>query len=56
MQRPSKPPLVSRAADFHPEDGGHSFLRNIGSYTDYTALHPNIQAAIFFPFLFCIGA
>jgi hypothetical protein len=25
---------------FDPEDGGDTFLRNVGSYTDYTALYP----------------
>jgi hypothetical protein len=25
---------------FDPEDGGNTFLRNVGSYTDYTVLYP----------------
>jgi hypothetical protein len=25
---------------FGPEDGGDTFLRNVGSYTDYTVLYP----------------
>jgi hypothetical protein len=25
---------------FNPEDGGDSFLRNVGSYMDYTAPYP----------------
>jgi hypothetical protein len=25
---------------FDPEDGGETFLRNVGSYTDYTVLYP----------------
>jgi hypothetical protein len=28
---------------FDPEDGGDTFLRNVGSYTDYTALYPTRQ-------------
>jgi hypothetical protein len=27
---------------FDPEDGGDTFLRNVGSFTDYTALYPRI--------------
>jgi hypothetical protein len=27
--------LVSFSANFDPEDGGNTFLRNIGSHTDY---------------------
>jgi hypothetical protein len=25
---------------FYPEDGGNTFLRNVGSHTDYMALYP----------------
>jgi hypothetical protein len=25
---------------FDPEDGGNTFLRNVGSYADYTVLYP----------------
>jgi hypothetical protein len=27
---------------FYPEDGSDTFLRNVGSHTDYTALFPRI--------------
>jgi hypothetical protein len=29
---------------FDPEDGGDTFLRNVGSYTDYTVLYPKKMA------------
>jgi hypothetical protein len=34
------PSLVSCSLIFDPEDGGDTFLRNVGSYMDYTALYP----------------
>jgi hypothetical protein len=27
----------------HPEDGGDMFLRNVGSYNNYTVAHPKRQ-------------
>jgi hypothetical protein len=44
--QPSQKPANSRWLDLtrHPEDGGDTFLRNVGSHTDYTALyHGNIR-------------
>jgi hypothetical protein len=32
--------LVSCLADFDPEDGGDTRLRNVGSHTEYAALYP----------------
>jgi expansin (peptidoglycan-binding protein) len=32
--------LVTCSADFYHEDGGDTFLQNISSHTNYTALHP----------------
>jgi hypothetical protein len=32
--------LVSCWLFCDPEDGGDTFLRNVGSHTDYTALYP----------------
>jgi hypothetical protein len=33
--------LIARPI-FGPENGDDAFLRNVGSHTDYTALHPRI--------------
>jgi hypothetical protein len=36
---------------FYSEDGGDTFLRNIGSHTDYTALYPIIWQLSFWSFV-----
>jgi hypothetical protein len=32
--------LVSCSADFDPEEGGETFLLNVGAHIDYTVLYP----------------
>jgi hypothetical protein len=31
---------ITHAGFFEPQDGRDTFLRNVGSHTDYTALYP----------------
>jgi hypothetical protein len=40
---------------FYPEDGGNTFLRNVGSHKIYTAPHPRRRHSLFYGYVcFCI--
>jgi hypothetical protein len=41
--------LVPRSRIFYPEDGGDTFLRNVGSHKIYTARHPRRRHSSTFP-------
>jgi hypothetical protein len=43
--------LVPQSRIFYPEDGGDTFLRNIGSHTIYTAPHPRRRHSSYYLFL-----